>query len=209
MRADGAPVERLTDATPARWSPSSFPTGSSSCSARPRCGARTSTRSSRRCGPARAGTRRAYSAALAQRNALIAGIRAGRAGRGSLPAWDAELARHGVALMADRARGVDRLGRASPCMRRRSASTASAELAYRPRSKAATAEELAAELAERPRATSSAASPATGRTATISRSAATGATCARTGRAGQQRLALLALLLAEREELEPRRGRRR
>src|SRR4051812_30321162 len=52
--------------------------------------------------PARAGTRQAYSAALAQRNALLASTRAGRASRASLPAWDAELARHGIALMADR-----------------------------------------------------------------------------------------------------------
>ena len=59
--------------------------------------------------PARAGTRRAYAAALAQRNALLASIRAGRASRASLPAWDAELARHGVALMADRAATVERL----------------------------------------------------------------------------------------------------
>ena len=48
--------------------------------------------------PARAGTRRGYTAALGQRNALLAAIRAGRAGRSSLPAWDLELARHGVAL---------------------------------------------------------------------------------------------------------------
>src|SRR4051795_12302371 len=93
--------------------------------------------------PARVGTRRAYAAALGQRNALIAGIRAGRAGRGSLPAWDAELARHGVALMRDRAEAVDRL-------RPRFASHAAAvglegspDLAYRPRSKAQTPEALA------------------------------------------------------------------
>src|SRR5919112_1640611 len=59
--------------------------------------------------PGRAGTRRAYAAALGQRNALIANIRAGRAGRGSLPAWDAELARHGIALMADRSEAIERL----------------------------------------------------------------------------------------------------
>src|SRR5688572_13363479 len=58
--------------------------------------------------PSRVQTRRAYSSALAQRNALVASIRAGRAGRGSLPAWDAELARHGIALMADRADVVER-----------------------------------------------------------------------------------------------------
>src|SRR3954449_9824047 len=59
--------------------------------------------------PARAATRRAYAAALAQRNALLSAIRAGRASRASLPAWDAELARHGVALMADRRATVERL----------------------------------------------------------------------------------------------------
>src|SRR3954462_4665414 len=59
--------------------------------------------------PARAATRRGYSAALAQRNALLASIRAGRASRASLPAWDAELARHGLALMADRTDTVERL----------------------------------------------------------------------------------------------------
>ena len=52
--------------------------------------------------PSRAQTRRSYGSALAQRNALLANIRAGRASRASLPAWDAELARHGVALMQDR-----------------------------------------------------------------------------------------------------------
>src|SRR4051794_25803541 len=99
--------------------------------------------------PGRAAARRGYTAALAQRNALVASIRAGRAGRASMPAWDAELARHGIALMADRRETVDRL-------RPRFAEHASglglegdAELAYRPRSKAATAEELTAELAER------------------------------------------------------------
>src|SRR4051794_4945632 len=59
--------------------------------------------------PARAGSRRGYSAALAQRNALVASIRAGRAGRASMPAWDAELARHGIALMADRRETIERL----------------------------------------------------------------------------------------------------
>src|SRR5947199_2747807 len=56
--------------------------------------------------PARSGTRRAYSQALAQRNALISRIRTGRASRGSLRSWDAQLARHGIALMGDRRRAV-------------------------------------------------------------------------------------------------------
>src|SRR3954463_15556340 len=53
--------------------------------------------------PTRAATRRSYAQALAQRNALIARIRRGQASRSALPAWDAELALHGIALRDDRA----------------------------------------------------------------------------------------------------------
>src|SRR4051794_41204868 len=53
--------------------------------------------------PARAATRRAYGQALAQRNALLARVRAHGSGRASLAAWDLELARHGIALRNDRA----------------------------------------------------------------------------------------------------------
>ena len=99
----------------ARWSASSCPTASSSSRARRRCAARTSTRSSRRCGRRARRPRRAYAQALAQRNALLARIRAGRAAADALDAWDAELARHGLALMADRAAAVELLARrASP-----------------------------------------------------------------------------------------------
>src|SRR3712207_5063145 len=48
--------------------------------------------------PGRAATRKAYAEALAQRNALLGRIRAGRGSAASMPTWDAECARHGVAL---------------------------------------------------------------------------------------------------------------
>ena len=99
--------------------------------------------------PGRTAARRAYAAALGQRNALIAGIRAGRAGRGALPAWDAELARHGIALMRDRAETVERLRPRFVTHAEDVGLEGAAELAYRPRSKASDAEGLAAELAER------------------------------------------------------------
>src|SRR5438105_4650243 len=57
--------------------------------------------------PARAGTRSAYSRALSQRNALIGRVRAGAAGQDLLEPWDAELARQGAQLMADRAAAVE------------------------------------------------------------------------------------------------------
>src|SRR5215213_5095479 len=84
--------------------------------------------------PSRAETRRSYSAALAQRNALLGSIRAGRASRASLPAWDAELARHGVALMADRAETVDRLRPRYAHHAQGLGLEGEVELKYRPRS---------------------------------------------------------------------------
>src|SRR5829696_8501733 len=95
--------------------------------------------------PARAATRRAYIAALGQRNALIAAIRTGRAGRASLAAWDAELARHGVALMADRAAVVDELRPRFAVHAAGLGLSGEPEVVYRPRSSAATAEALAGE----------------------------------------------------------------
>ena len=56
--------------------------------------------------PARRGVRQAYSQALAQRNALIGRIRAGRASRGALASWDAQLARCGAELKRQRGEAV-------------------------------------------------------------------------------------------------------
>jgi DNA replication and repair protein RecF len=156
--------------------------------------------------PARAGTRRAYSAALAQRNALVAGIRAGRAGRGSITAWDAELARHGCALMADRAATVDELG---PRFARHAAGlglSGAPDLLYRPRSTATTAEQLAAELAERLESDVERGFTGHGphRDELVLRREERELRAY--GSRGQQRLGLLALLLAEREALAASRG---
>jgi DNA replication and repair protein RecF len=156
--------------------------------------------------PARAATRRAYGAALGQRNALVAAIRAGRAGRNSMPAWDAELARHGVALMADRVAAVEEL-------RPRFAEHADGlglsgdpDVSYRPRSKAATAEELAAELAERLESDIERGFTGHGphRDELVLRR--DDRDLRAYGSRGQQRLGLLALLLAEREALAESRG---
>jgi DNA replication and repair protein RecF len=156
--------------------------------------------------PARAGTRRSYSAALAQRNALLTSIRAGRASRASLPAWDAELARHGVALMADRAATVERL-------RPRFAEHAEGlglegevELRYRPRSKVTDAAGLAAELAERVDSDLERGFTGHGPHRDDLAFRREGRELRAYGSRGQQRLGLLALLLAEREELGAERG---
>jgi DNA replication and repair protein RecF len=156
--------------------------------------------------PARVGTRRAYTAALAQRNALIAAIRAGRAGRGSLPAWDLELARHGVALAADRAAAVAELAAPFAATAEALGLEGGAELAYRPRSRAARAEELAAELAERVEGDLERGFTGHGphRDELVVRR--DDRELRTYGSRGQQRLSLLALLLAERGVLAAERG---
>src|SRR3954468_11563097 len=92
--------------------------------------------------PARAATRRGYSQALAQRNALLARVRSGRGSAGSLPAWDAELARHGIALRDDRAAAVDLIRERFGWLAAALGLSGEAEARYRPRSSAATPEEL-------------------------------------------------------------------
>ncbi|MGH2852126.1 MAG: DNA replication/repair protein RecF, partial [Solirubrobacteraceae bacterium] len=57
--------------------------------------------------PLRAATRRSYREALAQRNALLPRVRAGRAPLEELAAWNRALAEPGVALAADRRAAVD------------------------------------------------------------------------------------------------------
>src|SRR5215218_1559631 len=156
--------------------------------------------------PARAGTRRAYSAALAQRNALVAAIRAGRAGRSSLPAWDAELARHGIALMADRAAVVDELRPRFAAHAELLGLAGEPEIAYRPRSRATTAEELAGELAERVDADLERGFTGHGPHRDDLALRRDGRELRAYGSQGEQRLALLALLLAERDALAAERG---
>jgi DNA replication and repair protein RecF len=156
--------------------------------------------------PARVGTRRAYTQALGQRNALLASIRAGRAGRSSLPAWDLELARHGVALAADRAAVVDELAGPFAAHAEALGLEGGAELSYRPRSKAETAEALAAELAERTDSDLERGFTGHGphRDELVLKRA--GRELRTYGSRGQQRLGLLALLLAERGVLAAERG---
>jgi DNA replication and repair protein RecF len=151
--------------------------------------------------PTRAGTRRRYARALAQRNALIGRIRHGQADEASLDAWEAELGAAGVELMALRAEAVGAL--AGPFSDSASALGVAGgiRLRYRPRSDADEAGELVAELAER-----RASDLARGFTThgphldelAIERSERA---LRRYGSQGEHRLALLALIFAEREVL--------
>ena len=206
LRVDGAPVERLTDVGARPLVSVFLPDRLELVTGAPGLRRAHLDQVVAALRPARAATRRAYAAALAQRNALIAAIRAGRAGRGSLPAWDAELARHGVALMADRAAVAQEL---APRFAEHAAGLGlegEAEVAYRPRSRATSAAELAAELAERVDGDLERGFTGHGphRDDLVLRRA--GRDLRAFGSRGQQRLGLLALLLAEREALAEARG---
>ena len=158
--------------------------------------------------PSRAETRGAYSRALAQRNALVARIRAGAAGPAALDAWDAELARHGIRLMADRSEAIDALRPLFADLAARLGLPGSAELRYRPRSQAADAEGLAAELADRRTADIERGFTAHGPHRDELQLLLDGSSLRVYGSQGQQRAALLALLFAERTLLADRRARR-
>jgi DNA replication and repair protein RecF len=156
--------------------------------------------------PARVQTRRAYGQALAQRNALIARIRSGRGSRDSLASWDLQLARHGIALMEDRGKAADLI--APECQRLGSLLGLEAELrvAYRPRSKATTSEELAEELAAHLEQDLERGFSAHGPHRDELSTSLAGRDLRAYGSQGQQRIALLAILLAEREVLAAHRS---
>jgi DNA replication and repair protein RecF len=156
--------------------------------------------------PARAQVRRAYSQALAQRNALLTRIRAGRASRSSLPAWDAELARHGIALRDDRAHAVELLAAPFTAAAAELGLTGEGTLRYRPRSTAADAEGLAAELAERVDGDLERGFTGHGPHRDDLVLARDGRELRAYGSQGEQRMGLLALLLAERDVLAEERG---
>lgn len=156
--------------------------------------------------PARAETRAAYSRALAQRNALLVRIRAGTSSADSLPSWDAELAEHGARLIADRTAATGLLAPRFAERARELGLPEDATLAYRPRSRAVDATGLAAELAERRGADVARGFTAHGphRDEVTLRHA--GESLRSFGSQGQQRVAVLALLFAERDLLLAERG---
>jgi DNA replication and repair protein RecF len=156
--------------------------------------------------PARASTRREYSQALAQRNALLARVRAGRASAGSLAAWDAELARHGIALRDDRAQAAALLGGHFPSLTGELGLAGDARVAYRAATEASTPEELAAELAERTPGDLERGFTGHGPHRDDLVLQRSGRSMRSYASQGEQRLGLLALLMAERRVIGDSRG---
>jgi DNA replication and repair protein RecF len=205
MRVDGAPVERLVEVSERPLVSVFDPDRLELIKGAP---------SSRRAHldqfvaalwPARVATRRAYAQTLAQRNALIARIRSGAGSRDSLTSWDVQLARHGIALMQDRRAAVEAMAEAFSRSCEALGLDGDPGVAYRPRSRASDADGLCAELAERVDGDIergfSGHGPHRDDLATVRE----GRELRAYGSQGQQRLALLALLLAEREAIAERR----
>ena len=157
--------------------------------------------------PLRASARREYSRVLAQRNALLGRIRSARASHATLSTWDRELASRALELRAHRAAAVALL--AEPFAQRAAQLGCSGEVTveYRPRSRAAGEEEFLAELRERLPGDLERGFSGHGPHRDELAILRDGRELRVYGSQGEQRLALLALLLAERAVLASERRR--
>jgi DNA replication and repair protein RecF len=149
--------------------------------------------------PARADLRHRFGRTLAQRNALVARIKGGLGGSESLASWDERLAEEAEPLIAARSEAVDVLAAPFAELAER-LGLLGAELSYRPRADG-DAGELASELARRRAQDLGRAYTSYGPQLDEIELRLMGRALRRFGSQGQQRLALLALLFAEREIL--------
>jgi DNA replication and repair protein RecF len=150
--------------------------------------------------PARAAHASAYRRALAQRNALIARIRRG-GDRSSLDAWDVELAERALPLIATRAAAVERLAGPFATAAESLGLGPDAAIAYRPRTGELDRDGLVAELSARRDSDLGRGFSGYGPHLDEVEMTRGGRSVRRYGSQGQQRVALLALLFAEREAL--------
>jgi len=157
--------------------------------------------------PLRAHTRRDYSRVLAQRNALLARVRARAASSAALSTWDRELARHALALRAHRAEAIALVS--EPFLQRAEQLGCAGEigLEYRPRSRAPDETSFLTELQERQASDLQRGFSGHGPHRDELAILRDGRELRVYGSQGEQRLALLALLLAERAVLARERGR--
>ena len=149
--------------------------------------------------PARADLRSRFGRTLAQRNALVQRIRAGLGEADSLRSWDERLATEAEPLMEARAEAVDALANVFSGLAV-ALGLPEAEIAYRPRASGGR-DQLAAELARRRAEDLGRAYTSYGPQLDEVELRLGGRALRRFGSQGQQRLALLALLFAERTAL--------
>ena len=149
--------------------------------------------------PARADLRRRFGRTLAQRNALVARIKAGLGSSESLASWDERLAAEAEPLMAARAEAVEALIAPFAELAER-LGLPDAGISYRPRA-AGDSAEIGEELARRREQDLGRAYTSYGPQLDEVELRLGGRALRRFGSQGQQRLALLALLFAERAVL--------
>jgi DNA replication and repair protein RecF len=157
--------------------------------------------------PLRAADRRAYGHVLAQRNALIGRIRSRRASQATLHAWDRELAVAALALRAHRAAAVELLCEPLAERARRLGLSGEVALEYRPGAGASDEQEFVAELESRLAADLERGYSSYGPHRDELAILRDGRELRSYGSQGEQRLALLSLLLAERAVLASERER--
>jgi DNA replication and repair protein RecF len=158
--------------------------------------------------PGRTAARKAYAQALAQRNALISRVR--REGvsdrvRAAFEPWDLQLARHGIELMSDRRAALELLSEPFAGCCDLLGLDGEPGIAYRARSAATTVPELVGELSDRLPSDLERGFSGHGPHRDDVSVSRTGRQLRTYGSQGQQRLALLGWLLAEREALADRR----
>jgi DNA replication and repair protein RecF len=206
MTADGAPVERLLD-VPVRPLVSVFmPERLDLIKGPPAVRRAHLDQVLAALWPMRAVTRREYSRVLAQRNALLGRIRSGRSSDSALAAWDHELAVKALELRDQRAEAVALLAESFRDRAAQLGLNGLAQLEYRPRSRARSEDDFVAEL--RDRLAGDLERGFTGHGPHRDELAITrdGRELRVYGSQGEQRLALLALLLAERALLASERA---
>jgi DNA replication and repair protein RecF len=149
--------------------------------------------------PARADLRQRFGRTLAQRNALVARIRASLAAPEALPSWDERLASEAEPLMAARSAAVDAI--AGPFAELADLlGLRDSEVSYRPRA-TGDRRQIAEELARRRETDLGRAYTSYGPQLDEVEIRLAGRAVRRFGSQGQQRIALLALLFAERAAL--------
>ena len=151
--------------------------------------------------PARATVRAEYARSLGQRNAALSRVRAGLATPALLEPWDAELARHGVELMRTRDETVATIAGAFTRYAGELGLPEAADIAYAPRSPAREPSDLRSELVDRRASDLERGFTGHGPHRDEVALRHGGRSLRAYGSQGQQRMALLALLFAERDVL--------
>lgn len=156
--------------------------------------------------PQRELSRRSYMQALAQRNALLSGSECRGLDDAEIAVWDRELAKYAVLLISDRRAAVELLSEPFARVASELGLEGDATVSYRARSEAATEEQFVAELQERYESDLARGFTGHGPHRDDLLLKLRGREVRKYGSQGEQRLALLSLLIGERDTLEQHTG---